>query len=134
MATFQGKRVSRTWKRVLSSAERHGIDFQLNSGRRTMKEQWALYRAWKNGTGNLAAFPSPFAPHIRVGRFDHAIDVDQFVGDGEQALQTWLIRHGVPASNNVPGEGWHIEVNARALLRLARRIRHRQRKLNRKHR
>jgi hypothetical protein len=128
MAEFQGKRVSRTWKRVLSSAERHGIDFRLNSGRRTMREQWALWRAWRNGTGNLAAFPSPIAPHIRVGLPNHAIDVDQFVGDGEAGLQRWLSRHGVPAVNNVPGEGWHLDAPLGPLLRLARKIRRRQRR------
>lgn len=128
MATFQGKRVSRAWKRVLSSAERHGIKFRLNSGRRTMREQWALYRAYKNGTGNLAAFPSPLAPHIRVGLPNHAIDVDQFYGDGEAGLQKWLNRHGVPATNNVPGEGWHLDAPLAALVKLSRKIARRQKK------
>lgn len=120
--TIDGKRVSPAWHTVLSEARERGIDFRLNSGRRTMAEQWALWRAYRNGSGVLAAFPSPFAPHIRVGRAGHAIDVDQFAGDGEQALQNWLRKHGVDAVNNVPGEGWHIDPR-RGLRRLARRIR-----------
>lgn len=123
MAYFQGQKVSRTWWRVLSAAQAAGIDFRVNDGRRSMADQWRLYRLWQSGQGNLAAFPNPNAPHIWVGRPNHALDIDQFVGDGEQALQNWLQRHGVDAVNNVAGEGWHIYAPAHQLLRLARDIR-----------
>lgn len=119
MAEFQGKRVSRKWKRVLTAASK-SISFRLNDGRRTMREQWALYRKYKAGTGNLAAFPNPNAPHIWVGRANHALDVDQYYGDGEQALQHWLKKHGVDAVNNVYREGWHLFAPLRQLRRLNR--------------
>lgn len=128
MPRFQGKRVSRAWRTVLTEADRH-IDFQLNSGRRTMREQWALWRAYRAGRGNLAAFPSPFAPHIRKGFPNHALDVDSW-NDGENKLQRWLRRHGAPATNTVVGEAWHLEAPLRGLLKLTRRIR-RQRKRRR---
>jgi hypothetical protein len=130
VAEFQGKRVSRTWRRVLRQAERDGVRFRLNSGRRTLAEQWRLYRAWRNGTGNLAAYPSPTAPHIRVGRPDHALDVDSLWG-GENALQRYLQRHGVTATNTVAGEAWHLEAGLTGLVRFAHRIRRRQRRRRR---
>lgn len=124
--TFQGKRVSRAWWRVLTAAQRQGVSFRLNSGRRTLAEQWALYRAYRAGTGNLAAYPLPTAPHIRVGLPNHAIDVDQYAGEGEQRLQNWLRKRGVNAVNNVPGEGWHLDAPLWQLLRLSHRIRRRR--------
>jgi hypothetical protein len=136
MAQFQGKRVSRTWRRVLRRASKD-INFTLNSGRRTLREQWKLFRQNMYGVGRprpgrpYTAFPSPIAPHIRVGRFDHALDVEPSDG-GEQRLQNWLARHGVSSTNNVPGESWHLEATAWQLLRLARKIRKRQRRRKRR--
>lgn len=122
MATFQGQKVSRVWWRVLTAADKD-IDFRVNDGRRSMADQWRLYRMYLAGTGNLAAFPNPNAPHIWLGRPNHALDIDQYAGDGEQSLQNWLIRHGVDAVNNVAGEGWHIYAPLTQLLRLAHDIR-----------
>ena len=124
--TFQGKRVSRAWWRVLTAAQRQGVSFRLNSGRRTLAEQWALYRAYKAGTGNLAAYPLPTAPHIRVGLPNHAIDVDTNVGGGEDDLQRWLQHRGVRVGNPVWGEPWHMDADLRTLLRLSHRIRRRR--------
>lgn len=127
MAEFQGKRVSRTWKRVLTRAQKDGVSFRLNSGRRTLAEQWRFWRIYQAG-GNVAAYPLPTAPHIRVGLPNHAIDVDTNVGDGEAGLQRWLQRRGVRVGNPVWGEPWHMDADLRTLLRLARRIRRRQRR------
>lgn len=127
--TFQGKRVSRAWLIVLREARKH-VAFTLNSGRRTMAEQSALYRQnMLNGRPRsgrpLTARPSPIAPHIRVGRPDHAIDVDSLDG-GETRLQKWLRKQGARAENTVAGESWHLEVPLRDLLRLARKIKGRK--------
>lgn len=118
--TFQGKRVSAQWHAVLTEATRH-VRFRLNSGQRTMAEQRELYRLYKSGRGNLAAFPSPVAPHIRVGREDHAIDVDALDG-GETRLQRWLEQQGARMSNPVRGEAWHMEIHPPDLARLAKRF------------
>jgi hypothetical protein len=85
-----------------------------------MAEQWVLYRAYQRG-GTLAAFPSPNAPHIRVGRQAHAIDVNSLDG-GENRLQAWLRHQGVRAENTVAGESWHLEVPEADLKRLAARL------------
>ena len=127
MAEFQGRRVSRTWKRVLVKARRDGIDFRLNSGRRSLAEQWVLYRRYLAG-GTLAAYPSPTAPHIRLGLPNHALDVDTNVGDGENALQRYLQRHGVRVGNPVGGEPWHMDADLASLVAFAHRIRRHQRR------
>lgn len=123
--TFDGKRVSWAWWIILRAARRAGIVFRLNSGRRTLAEQWRLYRAYKAG-GTLAAYPLPTAPHIRFGLPNHAIDVDTNVGDGEAGLQRWLQHHGVRVGNPVAGEAWHMDADLRTLVALARRIRRRR--------
>ncbi len=112
MATlrFDGKRVSAQWYAVLTAARHDGVDFRLNSGRRTLAEQAYLY----NHQPPLAAFPNPRAPHIRTGRIDHAIDVQSSDG-GAQRLAHWMRRHGLPANFTVRGEPWHIESTAKAL-------------------
>jgi hypothetical protein len=118
---FQGKRVSTQWAVVLQAAAADGVDFKLNSGKRTLSEQLALYRLYLSGKGNLAAFPSPNAPHIRVGRQNHAIDVDAPSG-GAKRLANWIREQGEIALFTVPGEPWHIELTAAALKRLYRKF------------
>lgn len=127
MPRFQGKRVSSSWVVVLKQAEREGVKFRLNSGRRTMAEQQALYdRNMLNGRPRpghpLTAVPNPNAPHIRVGREAHALDVDSW-NDGENKLQRWLRGKGLNAQNTVPGEAWHIEVPEAQLVAYVKRLR-----------
>lgn len=110
MASFRGIRVSTYWKTVLDAAEKAGVDFTLQSGQRTMREQWALYRNPPPGTP-LVAFPSPNAPHIRLGRQDHALD------QGGN-LAEWLHKQGARISFPVAGEPWHLEINGKDLKRL----------------
>jgi hypothetical protein len=142
MATFDGKRVSRSWFRVLTAARADGVRFTLNSGKRTMREQTALFRQnmqlvggrWIQRPGRpLTAFPSPTAPHIRVGLANHALDVNALDG-GENRLQAWLAKHGVHAVNNVAGEAWHLDAPLRELLRFARRLRAKARRQRRRER
>jgi hypothetical protein len=139
MSTFQGKRVSWAWKLALDAAERDGVEFRLNSGRRTLREQWALYRQnMSNGQARpgrpLTAYPNPTAPHIRVGLPNHALDVDTNVGEGEQELQNYLQRRGLRVGNPVSGEPWHMDADLASLLKLARRIRRKQRRRRRRRR
>jgi hypothetical protein len=123
---FQGKKVSTSWDTVLTHAQRMGVQFTLNSGRRTMAEQWFLWRnRGKPGYANVVAFPQPNAPHIRVGRQAHAIDVDTHAG-GETHLQKFLEKEGLHPRNTVAGEPWHLEVGEAELKAYAKRIRSRQ--------
>lgn len=137
MATFDGKRVSRRWKRVLTAARKDGVRFVLTSGRRTLAEQARLFRqnmvmpgVPKPGRPRTAV-PSPFAPHIRVGRQAHALDVNSLDG-GEQRLENWLDRHGADARNTVAGEPWHLEVSDRNLRRLSAKVKRENRRHARK--
>jgi GH24 family phage-related lysozyme (muramidase) len=124
MAQFDGKRVSRPWKRILTEARAHGVRFLLTSGRRTMAEQTRLWRnppRDANGRPVPVAFPQPNAPHIWVGRPAHAIDVNALDG-GETRLERWLENHGLNVENPVAGEAWHMVVTDGQIKELADRI------------
>jgi len=125
---FQGHKVSDEWDVVLSDAAKR-VSFRLNSGRRTMKEQAALFARNMIAPGRprpgrpMTAVPNPNAPHIMVGRPNHSLDVDTEEGDGEQALEAELERMGLVIINDVVGEPWHqTERDARRLRRVAGRI------------
>jgi hypothetical protein len=123
---FDGSKVSTDWDDVLTHARRMGVQFHLNSGRRSMAEQWFLWRnRGRPGFASLVAFPSPLAPHIRVGRQAHALDVQT---PGETNLQRYLEHEGLHPTNPVRGEAWHLEVPERELRAYARRIRGRRRR------
>jgi hypothetical protein len=125
--TFQGITVSRSWNWLLTDARRAGIDFKLNSGKRTIAGQKAMvakHGLWSQSNRTGAAAPNPRAPHIKHGRANHAIDVDMYAGDGENALQAWLRKQGLNVVNNVPGEPWHLDpVDHANFLKVARRHR-----------
>lgn len=129
---FARVRVSGRWNTVLRRARKAGVSFRVNSGHRTILQQWRLFiqnmhlvrGRWVPKPGRpLTAFPSPLAPHIRTGRPNHALDVDQFHGDGVQGLAAWLRKHGAHPMFTVPGEPWHIELSAADLLMLWRKFR-----------
>jgi hypothetical protein len=116
---YQGKRVNREWHAVLNAASKD-INFRLNSGWRTLAEQWYLYRLYLSGRGNLAAYPNPNAPHIT---YRHACDVNSLDG-GSNRLANWLRRKGVSCGFNVRGEPWHLAIfNWAAFARLANKFR-----------
>src|SRR5881628_2845240 len=107
---YQGVRVSSDWDLVLTQAQRQGVRFKLNEGRRTYREQLALVRekgVWSPSNPHGAARPTPWAPHIRTGRQDHALDVNQ--PDG--GLFKWLASKGLKPARTVPPEPWHYEVD-----------------------
>lgn len=119
---FQGKKVSKEWDVILTALNKR-LNFRLNDGRRTMWEQAKLRAKYLAGRGALAAIPNPNAPHIKVGRPNHSLDIDQFFGDGEQAVQRELNQMGLNVRNDVPGEGWHLtEPDANRLRRVAAEV------------
>lgn len=123
--TYAGKRVSYAWTVILPVvAER--VTFRLNSGRRIRAEQERLIREkglWSSSNPTGAAPYSPRAPHIRAGREDHALDIDQFVGDGEAGVQAELARLGLETRNPISAEPWHLEPESEgALLLVAARL------------
>ena len=106
---IDGERVSKEWGCVLHDMRDDGVVFNVNEGHRTMARQWYFWNGYRKRLPgfNLAAFPSPFAPHIRTGRIDHAID---FSNDAR--VFAWLQRKGLNPRRTVAGESWHIEVSA----------------------
>lgn len=106
--TFDGKRVSEPWYALLVACRRDGVSFRLNSGRRTLAEQWRLYRLWRAGRGARAAYPNPRAPHIRVGSDYHAVDIDAVHG-GAERVRRWAARKGIVLRYTARGEPWHLE-------------------------
>lgn len=105
---IDNERVSKQWFVLLRDIRfEDNVHFNVNEGHRTMARQWYFWRLYKSGKGNLAAFPSPYAPHIRTGRIDHAIDFNNAAG------VMWAMRkRGVRCALTVPGESWHVEANA----------------------
>jgi hypothetical protein len=85
-------------KALVALGKASGEPVKVNSGFRSTAEQAALYEAYQNGTGNLAAPP---------GSSNHeggaAADVELTAKQRELAAQFGL---GFP----VPGEDWHIEL------------------------
>jgi hypothetical protein len=122
---FRGKSVSREWAVVLNAAAEAGVSFQLNSGHRTMAEQQRLvdqlgvFNAVTNPHG--AARPSATAPHIRVGRIDHALDVDDNDGSADR-LAAWLRGKGAHPAFPIGSEPWHLELPADELRALSRTL------------
>lgn len=98
--------VSKEWYAVLTAMRAAGVRFNVNEGHRTMERQWYFWNLYRSGRGNLAAFPSANAPHIRTGRIDHAIDFSN-----DAAVFAWLRRAGLGPVRTVRGESWHIELS-----------------------
>lgn len=126
MSIFQGKRVSTPWGIILRAAARDGILFRLNSGQRSMADQARLvreqgvYNSVSNPHG--AAVPNPFAPHIKAGHKNHAVDIDSW-NNGENRLQTWAAHKGLTLTNNVSTEPWHLDpVDEAQFLKVAARL------------
>jgi hypothetical protein len=113
--------VSKVWSVVLHDMYADGVRANVNEGKRTMDRQWGFWNDYQAGRGPIAAYPSISAPHIREGRFDHAVD---FANDW--AAFAWLEEKGLQPSrpvrwpNGTVRESWHIECPAGLLLRYYR--------------
>ena len=86
--------------RLQRMASAKGVAIFVESGRRTLAEQAALYARYKAGTGNIAAPPNANAPHVRGIAADIRPGREVF---GQIAAQFGL---GFP----VPGESWHVQL------------------------
>ena len=109
---IDGEEVSQEWFSALRDMRASGVRFNVNEGHRTMARQAYFYALYRSGKGAKAAVPSPYAPHIRSGRFDHAIDFNNASG-----AMAWLHSHGIRCQLTVPGESWHVEASAEDLRR-----------------
>ncbi len=106
--------VSKVWSVVLHDMYADGVRSNVNEGKRTIARQQDLVDdlgLWSPSNPTGAARPSTTAPHIREGRFDHAIDFGN-----DWAAFAWLLENGLQPRRTVPGESWHIECPASLLL------------------
>jgi lysozyme family protein len=123
--TINGQRVESSVARAFEALRAEfkrvwGLDLLVSSGTRTNAEQWALWNAYKNGTGNLAAYPGTSNHEEGGPRGPRALDVRDSGGD------PGVTRNGTPRANwlraNAPRFGfdpagytfsqiepWHIE-------------------------
>ncbi|WP_366934908.1 peptidoglycan-binding protein [Pyxidicoccus fallax] len=92
------------FNRMHAAARAAGINLKVNSGFRSMAEQQALYRAYQNGTGNLAAKPG-YSNH------QGGIAVDINVGGTGTSTYRWLAANAknYGFARTVPSEPWHWE-------------------------
>lgn len=114
-------RLSNAQYTICTEAIRRGIiePEDLNENQRTMAEQWAFW----NNQPPLAAFPSPFAPHIKKGFSNQAVDANSFNGASAR-LEKFYRSLGIPVAHNVPGEAWHMDVLSHsAVISAAKKIR-----------
>jgi peptidoglycan hydrolase-like protein with peptidoglycan-binding domain len=86
--------------RMDTAATAAGHDLHVNSGYRTHAEQAALYQAYLNGTGNLAAPP---------GHSTHGLGLSADIQVTDPATLRWLRTHAGTYGfvNDVPSEAWH---------------------------
>lgn len=92
------------FNRMHAAAKKAGITLTVNSGFRSMAEQRALYAAYLNGTGNLAAKPG-YSNH------QGGIAVDINVGTTATSTYRWLANNAAKFGfkRTVPSEAWHWE-------------------------
>jgi LAS superfamily LD-carboxypeptidase LdcB len=90
---------AQAFHRMDSDAPRPGHDLHVNGGYRTYREQAALYRAYRNGTGDLAAPP---------GRSTHGLGLSADLHVTDPATLRWLRAHAGTYGfvNDVPTEAW----------------------------
>lgn len=107
--------VSMPWFVLLFMIDRRKVSFNVNEGHRTkarqqeLINQYGLYDAVHNPTG--AAPVSDNAPHIRTGRFDHAVDFDNAIAVILEARKL-----GVVLNRPITTEDWHVEADAEDLM------------------
>lgn len=103
---IDGKPVERhtaaAYLRMRDAAARAGVHLRIVSGFRTMEHQQALYRAYRQRRGNLAALPG--TSNHQSG---HALDLNT----STPGVLRWLDRHAREYGfrRTVPTESWHWE-------------------------
>jgi peptidoglycan hydrolase-like protein with peptidoglycan-binding domain len=90
----------RAFHRMDAAAIAAGHGLHVTSGYRTYGEQAALYQAYRNGTGNLAAPP---------GHSTHGLGLSADIQVTDPATLRWLRAHAATYGfvNDVPSEAWH---------------------------
>lgn len=106
IVNYQGKKCSYCYAKLMTVAS-EDIHFRLNSGYRSVREQWRLYRLYKAGKGPIAAFPGT-STHNKRG-YKQGLDIDATDG-GAARFKKWCASHGIYFDYTVAGEPWHLNV------------------------
>jgi hypothetical protein len=96
---------SKTIRAAARAARDCGEVWICRSSYRTYSEQVALYEAYKNGTGNLAAFPGT-SRHEKGNALDLGDANNRDIGLNKKAKDA-LLKHGFVFA--VASEAWHVE-------------------------
>lgn len=108
--------------------KKYGVAVALNSGQRTKADQEEMVRekGVYNATSNPhgAARYSPFAPHVKTGHENHALDISHGDGKGQSNHVAEFYRdNGVEIAFNVSTENWHMDTtDEQSLLDAAKKI------------
>jgi len=126
--SFHGVPVSWAHRIVLEAAERAGVRFRVNDGRRTLaiqRARIAKHGLWSPSNPHGAAPARSSSPHVKGGAANHAIDCDMFAPTpgGQRRLAADGFRNYLQVRFNVPTEGWHFDpIDEGKLLAAARRL------------
>lgn len=115
------KHIRRGYSRLLRMADKDGVKFTLNSGYRSIRQQWVLWWRYKRGKGPLAAFPGSSTHNRR--NWKQGLDIDATNG-GAERFRRWALRRGIVFKYTVAGEPWHLNAVKnydRKILQMARR-------------
>jgi LAS superfamily LD-carboxypeptidase LdcB len=104
---YRGKNCSRLYSRLMTLAEHDGVHFTLDSGYRSIREQWRLWNLHRKNPSKyaLAAFPGT-STHNKRG-WKQGLDINARDG-GAERFRRWAARHGMIFRYTVPGEPWHL--------------------------
>jgi hypothetical protein len=129
------EKVSGPWYVLLWDLHFHDpVSYIVTEGHRTMARQRELVKEkglWSPSNPTGAAAPSRFAPHIRTGMSNHAIDFENAAGVAAAARKRGVIIH-----RPIVAEPWHGDPDHQTLLNYyhknRRRVWRERRKLRRK--
>lgn len=106
---YDGVNTCRLYARLLTMAHEDGVKFKLDSGYRSVRQQWKLWLLYKSRKGPIAAFPGTSTHNKKSWK--QGLDVNAIDG-GTQRFRSWAAKHGIIFDLTVSGEAWHL--NARA--------------------
>lgn len=100
------ERFSHALANMLADAQKAGHKVNVVSGKRTIEQQADLYNKYKAGKGNLAAKPSPHAPHVA----GYASDLNW--SQLPAKTRNWIRQNAAKYNLHFPvkGEPWHAEL------------------------
>lgn len=99
---YLSAKIIENYDKMVAAAKKDGVEIELVSGYRSYEEQQALYQAYLNGTGNLAAKP---------GESNHEDGLAMDVANNPGAYD-WMKKNASKFGfHNLPSEPWHYSLD-----------------------